>query len=156
MKKALAIFNLVVLIWAIPASSEMRSLTDTQLDLMTAGSIPDSHGTIVADQLVNGAETSNIRNIGVDALNVANAADTTANTATVDSSINTVVLKGDTQEHARAVSIVNGIGNKVGTGVNTHAVIDRGLGELNRSGSSPTNNHALPLLNQSNIIIQQR
>jgi hypothetical protein len=156
MKNPLVVFTIVALTWALPASAEMRSLTDAQLDLMTAGSIPDSHGAIVADQLVNGAETSSIRNIGVDALNVANAADTTANTVTMDNSVNTVVLKGDAQEHARAFSIVNGVGNKVGAGVNTHAVIDRGLGDLSRSGSSPNTGSSLPLFNQSNIVIQQR
>jgi hypothetical protein len=123
---------------------------------MTAGSIPDSHGAIFADQTVNGVVSSNIANYSDGALNVANAADATANTATVDNSVSTVVVRGDAQEHARAVSIVNGVGNKVGTGVNAHAVIDRGLGDLARSGPSPNASTSLPLLNQSNIIIQQR
>jgi hypothetical protein len=156
MKTSFAIFSIVALIWATPALAQMRSLTDAQLDSMTAGSIPDRRGAIFADQSVDGQVTSSVDNNNVDALNVAIANESTANTSTVDNSVNRVVLAGDVPEHARAVSIVNGVGNKVGTGVNAFAVIDRGLGELNRSGASSSVIGTLPFVNQSNIIIQQR
>jgi hypothetical protein len=87
---------------------------------------------------------------------VVNVIDSAINTVSQDSSDNFVMLDDHVQEDARAVSMVNGIGNKAAVGVNAHAILDRGLGGLSSSGISSGSAASLPVLNQSNIIIQQR
>jgi hypothetical protein len=171
-KVLVAAVGLLLLAWGAPGVAEMNSLTDNQMDSITAGSASEGSGVSVddvkpiqkvedpkIDQKVADTTTNPVKDNQVDALNVAIAPETTANTVTLDNSVNAVILSGDALEHAKAVSIVTGVSNKVGTGVNAHAIVDRGLGGLldsslsNKSGSL---DGGVPFINQSNIIIQQR
>jgi len=140
------------------------------MDSITAGTIGDG-GVFVPDgdhiqkvqdpkidQKVADTTTNPVKDNQVDALNVAIAPETTANTVTLDNSVNQVFLSGDVLEHARAVNIVTGVNNKVGSGVNAHAILDRGLGGLldNSLSRASSLDGKTPFINQSNIIIQQR
>jgi hypothetical protein len=145
-----------------PAMGQMMSLTDAQMDGITAGTFGDDRRNLTADQDavvsqdMDGTVSSQVVNNGLNAQNVASVSETSANISDVDNSRNTVVLGGDVQEHARGVSMVNGIGNKVAVGLNTNAVIDRGLGDLSRPVSSSHSIGSVPSsLNQSNIMIQR-
>ncbi len=141
--------------------AQMRTLTDDQMDGITAGTLRDDRRSLTADQDavihqdMDGTVSSEVVNNGLSAQNVASVSETSANISDVNNSTNTVVLGGDVQEHARGVSMVNGIGNKVAVGLNTNAAIDRGMGNLSRPVSSSSSLGSLPSLNQSNIMIQR-
>lgn len=152
----------LVLLWGAPGLAEVTPLTDTQMDSITAGTAGDENNHVFVD--VDAYQSADVDNPGafnsVDALNVAIAPETNANSINVDNSVNFVKLEGDALEHARAVNIVTGVSNKVGSGVNAHAIVDRGLGgqlDSSLSGSrSLSLDTKVPFINQSNIIIQQR
>lgn len=158
----LTVVGLLVLAWGAPGLAHMTSLTDAQMDSITAGTAGDENNNVFVD--VDASQSANVGNAGalndVNALNVAIAPDTTLSSVSVDNSLNIVKLEGDALEHARAVNVVTGVGNKVGSGVNAHAIVDRGLGgqlDSSLSGSrSLSLDGKLPFINQSNIIIQQR
>jgi hypothetical protein len=166
----LAAAGLLVLTLGETGLAQVTSLTDTQMDSITAGTIGDSGVVVpdvvpiqkvenpVIDQKVADTTTNPVKDNQVDALNVAIAPETTANTVTLDNSVSAVILSGNVLEHAKAVNIVTGVDNKVASGVNAHAILDRGLGGLldNSLSRASSLDGKTPFINQSNIIIQQR
>ena len=139
------------------AFAKMKALTDGQMDRVTAGTLADTRGDLFAHQE---SEQSVIEpviiNDDVHSPDAVNIIETAVNTASQDNSENFVMLDDHVQEDARAVSMVNGIGNKSAVGVNAHAILDRGLGGLSASGLSSGSAVSPPVLNQSNILIQLR
>jgi hypothetical protein len=139
------------------AFAEMKALTDGQMDRVTAGTLADNRGDLFAHQESDGSVIEPvIVNDDVYSPNVVNIIETAVNTVSQDNSDNYVMLDDHVQEDAKAVSIVNGIGNKAAVGVNAHAILDRGLGGLSASGLSSGSAVSPPVLNQSNILIQLR
>ena len=139
------------------AFAEMLVLTDGQMDRVTAGTLADTRGDLFAYQESGGTAIEPvIINDDVFSPNVVNVIETAVNTASQDNSENFVLLEDNVQEDAKAVSMVNGIGNKAAVGVNAHAILDRGLGDLPVLDVSSGSAASLPVLNQSNIIFQQR
>lgn len=140
------------------AFAEMLVLTDGQMDRVTAGTLAENRGDLFAahQDSEQSAIESVLVNDDVHSPNAVNVIETAVNTAAQDNSENFVLLEDHVQEDAKAVSMVNGIGNKAAVGVNAHAILDRGLGGLPAQDVSSGSAASLPVLNQSNIIFQQR
>lgn len=151
MKKILITLCLLTLVWAVPATADMKPLDNHVLDMIIAGELPDDFNVrqrLIQKSDANGAQVKASSYMTGDALNSVNFSD-----ASVDASNNAInelkvlILKDGAQKEVRAVQLVNDIGGKVAFGSNVNVGgLDRQLSE------SGTGSH--PFLNQSNIIIQ--
>jgi hypothetical protein len=157
MKKLLVLLSIVTLLWTSPAVAEMKSLSDDQMDYLTAGATPRSrNASFSTSQQFDGSVDNTLNAQGLEALNVVNTPATTGNSSENNSSTNVTQVGGRAQQEARAVSIVNGTNNQVNAGFNVFAQIERSPGVTSSdlsgtSGLRPTS--ALPYINQSNIIV---